>query len=33
MLMICYKRRTWEYEEIEAGRGLQEPKILWKKIE
>jgi methionyl-tRNA synthetase len=24
---------TWEYEAIEAGRGLEEPELLWKKIE
>jgi methionyl-tRNA synthetase len=24
---------TWVYEEIEAGRGLEKPEILWKKIE
>jgi hypothetical protein len=23
---------TWKYEEIEAGRELEEPEILWKKI-
>lgn len=24
---------TWEYEEIEVGRGLKEPEILWRKID
>jgi methionyl-tRNA synthetase len=24
---------TWKYEEIEVGRGLEEPEILWQKID
>jgi methionyl-tRNA synthetase len=24
---------TWEYEEIELGRDIEEPEILWEKIE